>query len=202
MVMVSQWQIVLLHKSLAADMTMQSNTAVGDVAVNDTAAAALPGGMQALLQKLIATGIPPVYGAQLQVSFDNAAAAIPRLSRFEQDVRPDKLTGETLRRYVAIGQSIACEFCCGVTTMVFADGRKACACAHSAAMRGVAAYLLDNYGDTMSDTQILAEVSKWKSVFFPGPTVNKYLAQSGLVSPNIGGQGAPVGGLQKQVGGC
>jgi hypothetical protein len=62
-------------------------------------------------------------------------------------------------------------------------------------MRGVAAYLLDNYGDQLSDEEILAEVAKWKAVFFPGSTVQKYLSQQGA-------GGASAAGLQQQVGGC
>jgi len=194
MLVFNQWQISFLHRAMPNGVMMPST--IGKVAVagaTGASQASLPQNIQALAQKLIAKGIPPVYGAELQVSFDNAADAMPKLSRFEQDSRPDKLTGETLERYIAIGQGIACEFCCTATAMVFPDGRKACACAHSAAMRGVAAYLLTTPGQTMNDNQILTEVAKWKSVFFPGPTVNKYLAQTG--------QGNAAG-LQSQVGGC
>lgn len=148
---------------------------------------------QALAAQLIPGGVPEKYGTELQVSFDNAAPAIDVLSPHEQDTRPDKLTGVKLERYVRLGQRTSCEYCCGAKTLVFPDGSKACGCAHSAAMRGVAAYLIDKYGDEMSDDAILNEMNKWKAVFFPGPTVNKYLAQTGK---------SASGSLQSQVGGC
>ena len=149
----------------------------------------------ALAKNFLPFGIPPVYGAELKVSFDDPVAAINVLAQYEQDTRPNKLTGEKLERYIKIGQSTACEFCCGATTMVFPDGSKACGCAHSAAMRGVVAYLLDQYGDQATDQQILIEANKWKAVFFPGPTTQKFAATNGLIT-------APTQGLQQQVGGC
>ncbi|MDP3900589.1 MAG: hypothetical protein Q8Q23_05950 [bacterium] len=196
----NQWQL-----SKLSHMKIMVQSGGAEQMVSDTGAApdnALSTDITALAQKLIARGIPPVYGAELGVSFDDAAAAIPVLSRFEQDSRPNKLTGDKLARYIKIGQSISCEFCCSATTMVFPDGSRACGCAHSAAMRGVAAYLLDTQGDKMSDTQILTEVSKWKSVYFPGPTIKKYLAQSGQTGLPTGQAGGSSQALPSQVGGC
>lgn len=194
MLISNQWQINLLHKIMSQKNILSSVSSSEQSAKStDRNNSNLPQDIQQLAKKLIATGIPPVYGAELQVSFDKAALAIPKLAPFEQDSRPNKLTGEILRRYIDIGQQTSCEFCCGARTMVFPDGRKACDCDHSAAMRGVAAYLLENYGDQMTDQQILSEVNKWKSAFFPGPTVNKYLTSNGLNSTN---------NLQQQEGGC
>ncbi|OGY46253.1 MAG: hypothetical protein A2744_04650 [Candidatus Buchananbacteria bacterium RIFCSPHIGHO2_01_FULL_44_11] len=150
----------------------------------------------ALAKNFLPFGIPPVYGAELKVSFDDPVAAINVLAQYEQDTRPNKLTGEKLERYIKIGQSTACEFCCGATTMVFPDGSKACGCAHSAAMRGVVAYLLEN--TNMTDQQILGEANKWKAVFFPGPMTQKFAVANGLISP----ANASAQGLQQQVGGC
>lgn len=179
-----------------AAASSQANAAapVNSAAGATAASGVLPADIAAAADKLLTRGAPLVYGAKLGVSFDNPAAAINILSPFEQDTRPDKLTGTLLQRYIAIGQRTACEFCCGATTLVFPDGSKACACAHSAAMRGVIAYLLTTQGNTMSDQQILEEANKWKAVFFPGPTVQKYLASQG--------QGATDSALPTQVGGC
>jgi hypothetical protein len=182
-ILFNQWQIISLYGTMKKGITV-SDDGAGSAQTAQAAAA-----------KLLPKGVPPLYGEELGISFDNAAAAISVLAPYEQDTRADKLTGELLDRYIKIGSSIACEFCCGAKTMVFADGSKACGCAHSAAMRGVAAYLLDNYGDQLSDEEILAEVAKWKAVFFPGSTVQKYLSQQGA-------GGASAAGLQQQVGGC
>lgn len=146
-----------------------------------------------LAKKILPTGIPVAYGAELGISYDNAAASIPILAPYEQDTREVKLTGEKLERYIKIGMSATCEFCCSAKTMVFPDGRKACGCAHSAAMRGVVAYLLDN--TDMTDQEILVEANKLKAVYFPGPTIQKYAAANGLIDTS-------TQGLQRQVGGC
>jgi len=192
----NQFQIVSLHT------LMTSGADVPLAQASDQPTASMPGNntkpsvnLAALAKQILPTGIPPVYGAELGVSFDNAAAAINVLAPYEQDTRGVKFTGEKLSRYVDIGQRTSCEFCCGATTMVFPDGSKACGCAHSAAMRGVVAYLLDN--TDMTDNQILAGANKWKAVFFPGPMVQKVAAANGLIGSPAQGQG-----LQQQVGGC
>jgi len=78
-----------------------------------------------------------------------------------------QLNKEQMERYVKIGSSIACEYCCGAKTLVFSNGERACGCAHSYAMRGLAKYLLTKHPD-MTDEQILNELGKWKVLFFPG----------------------------------
>ncbi|OGF19820.1 hypothetical protein A3G56_01290 [Candidatus Falkowbacteria bacterium RIFCSPLOWO2_12_FULL_45_10] len=191
MLIINQWQLSTLNK-MAAMASSQANAAAP---ANPTASETmLSPEIAAVASELLARGVPPVYGAKLGVSFDDPTAAINVLAPLEQDTRLNKLTGALLQRYIAIGQQTACEFCCGATTLVFPDGSKACACAHSAAMRGVIAYLLTTEGNTMSDQQILAEANKWKSVFFPAPTVQKYLASQGRQTAS------PA--LPAQVGGC
>src|SRR3989344_3411984 len=189
----NQWQLESLHQSMVgmnnsimAQQTTDQQTAASPQESND---------LVVLAQQILPRGVPPIYGAELGVSFDDPAAAIPILSRSEQDTRPNKLTGEKLERYIKIGQMTSCEFCCGAKTMVFPDGRKACGCDHSAAMRVEVAYLLDQYGDQATRQQILIESNKWKAVFFPGPTTQKCAATNGLIT-------APTQGLQQQFRGC
>jgi hypothetical protein len=65
-------------------------------------------------------------------------------------------------------------------------------------MRGLAAYLLDNYGDQLTDEQILEEVNKAKATYFPRQSVEKVLAasQGGSLDTSVLNQ------LSPQVGGC
>jgi hypothetical protein len=186
MVIHSQLKSVNAVSNVKADRTVaQAPASVTDEKVKE------------IYSQVIPAGVPDRYGAELGVSFDQAAAAIPILSRFEQDTRPQKLTGDKLARYINIGQQTACEYCCGAKTMVFKDGRKACGCAHSAAMRGVVAYLLDNYPE-MSDEDILAEANRWKAVFFPRQTVQKALSVSANGEVDI----KALNTISQQVGGC
>ncbi|MEK6926226.1 MAG: hypothetical protein AABW50_03025 [Nanoarchaeota archaeon] len=121
--------------------------------------------------EIIPTGIPEVYGAELKVNYDDVSAnnpqtteaAIQKLSAYEDK----QLTKEQMDRYVKIGSSISCEYCCGAQSLIFSNGQRACGCAHSYAMRGLAKYLLINHPD-MTDEKILSELGKWKVLFFPG----------------------------------
>ncbi|MDO8460278.1 MAG: hypothetical protein Q7S74_04170 [Nanoarchaeota archaeon] len=116
-------------------------------------------------------GAPDIYGGELGVSYNDVSASNPSLA----DVTMQKLAqyedmqldNATMTRYIKIGSSIACEYCCGAKTLVFSNGERACGCAHSYAMRGLAKYLLTKHPD-MTDEQILNELGKWKVLFFPG----------------------------------
>ena len=117
------------------------------------------------------TGVPAVYGEELGISYDDISASnsqttestIQILSSYEDD----ELSEAQLDRYVKIGSSISCEYCCGAKSLVFSNGQRACGCAHSYAMRGLEKYLLINHPD-MTDVEILNELGKWKVLFFPG----------------------------------
>ena len=89
-------------------------------------------------------------------------------------------------------------------------GEAACGCAHSYAMRGLAKYLIKNHNSEFTDDEILEELAKWKTLFFPGQMMAKAeaLKQNGIEFSyiNLGGnkyrdieKGAGSGGM---VGGC
>lgn len=123
-------------------------------------------------------GTPEIYGKELGVSFDDikieapekANAAIKKLGALDQQIT---LTGADLERYIAIASQISCEYCCGAPSIIFADGKAACGCAHSFAMRGVAKYLIKNHGAEYTNDEILEELGKWKTLFFPGKLAEK-----------------------------
>lgn len=181
--------VLLVFISLALFLNQWHMVALQDVMPAMAQASGSP--VQSSDLSVLPHGIPARYGAALGVSFDNAVQAMPILQNFDGGPGAITLTGALQQRYIAIGSRTACEFCCGATTLVFPDGKPACGCAHSAAMRGVARYLLQQYPD-MSDADILAEVNRWKAVFFPGP-MSARASQS---------SGAPSSALPAQVGGC
>ncbi len=155
--------------------------------------------MQAVLAKVMPKGIPEVYGPELKVSFDDPVKSLDILANFDADLNPGKggikfeeLTQVQKDRYLKIGFMIACEYCCGVKSLITKDGQPSCSCAHSAAMRGLAKYLLKNHENEFTDEQILDHLTKWKTLFFPKQMVDKYLKSQGLSS----------GELPNQVGGC
>ena len=89
-------------------------------------------------------------------------------------------------------------------------GDAACGCAHSFAMRGLAKYLITKHGQEFTDEQILSEMAKWKTLFFPTQMTAKAeslkaqsidFSYSNLGSNKYRGieSGASAGGM---VGGC
>ena len=116
-------------------------------------------------------GTPAIYGSELEVSYDDVSASNPQLADATMtkltQYEDMQLTSAQMERYIQIGSSIACEYCCGAETLVFSNGERACGCAHSYAMRGLAKYLLTEKPE-MTDLEILNEMAKWKVLFFPG----------------------------------
>ncbi|MBU3923629.1 MAG: hypothetical protein KJ592_01815 [Nanoarchaeota archaeon] len=123
--------------------------------------------------EIIPTGVPKIYGSELGIRYDDVSASTPQkadatigvMSNIDRTVT---LQGADLQRYINILSDISCEYCCGAASVIFEDGKSACGCAHSFAMRGLAKYLITEHGDDFSDDEILTEVAKWKVLFFPG----------------------------------
>jgi len=122
---------------------------------------------------VIPKGIPAIYGKELGVSFDDVNVKNP--GKADETIRKLgildvnlNLQGKELERYINIASKISCEYCCGAESIIFSNGQPACGCAHSYAMRGLAKYLLEKHDKEYSDDQILEEMGKWKTLFFPG----------------------------------
>ncbi len=122
------------------------------------------------LSDIIPKGIPAVYGKEMGVSYDSVSPNNPQLA----DATIAKLTQSEnlelkdvqMERYIKVAGSISCEYCCGAKSLIFDNGERACGCAHSYAMRGLAKYLITKHPE-MSDEDILSELGKWKVLFFP-----------------------------------
>ncbi len=132
-------------------------------------------------------GTPEIYGNELGVDFSKVQESMNVMKEFDPTYGNKKiqLSGDLLKRYINVGMKIACEYCCGATALIRPDGQAACGCAHSQAMRGLAAYLLQNHAAEYSDDQILRELARWKGSYFPKAMVDKISGQL------IGGQYTP-----------
>lgn len=168
---------------------------------------------------MLPTGNPEIYGNELGVSFDDVSAnnpqkaneAIAKLGTLDRQLT---LNEQEMKRYIEIGSQISCEYCCGAKSIIFADGKAACGCAHSFAMRGLAKYLLKNHPSEYTNDQILTEMAKWKTLFFPGKAADKEAAlkAKGIELNYINLQSNNYRGIEKQatgsgsgsgmVGGC
>lgn len=167
------------------------------------------------VSEIVPTGTPEVYGNELGLSYDDVSPSNPRLADSTINVLSEyedrQLNQEQLKRYIRIAGSISCEYCCGANSIIFSNGERACGCAHSYAMRGLAKYLLIEHPD-ISDEEILSELGKWKVLFFPGIHEQKaqVLESNGIDSKNYINlasnlyrgieQGQTQGG--EMVGGC
>lgn len=135
--------------------------------------------MQDTIGIVISQGVPEIYGNELVVSFDDAVGSMEVLKNLDPTYGRQKivLQGADLERYINIGSMIACEYCCGAKTIVFKNGEASCGCKHSWAMRGLAAYLIQNHGDEYTDDEIIRELAKWKSLYFPKQMIQKFMEQ-------------------------
>ncbi|OGH71351.1 MAG: hypothetical protein A2921_00460 [Candidatus Magasanikbacteria bacterium RIFCSPLOWO2_01_FULL_43_20b] len=137
----------------------------------------------------VVTGVPDKYGQELAVNFDQVQQSMNVMKQFDPGYGANKivLTGEALKRYTDVGLRISCEYCCGAKAIVFANGEAACGCAHSQAMRGLAAYLIEKHGAEYTDDQILRELARWKGRYFPKQMSKKMTEQlqNGQYTPDM-----------------
>ncbi len=175
--LVSVFNTVQLRGMSAMTGQVVRATAVGATATG-TSGASLSGAAA----KIIPTGVPAVYGAELGISFDDVSASNQRKADATIEVlgdidRKNELVGADLDRYINIlytlHDGISCEYCCGARAVIFSNGQPACGCAHSFAMRGLAKYLILKHGTEFTDEQILEEIGKWKVLFFPAQLTTK-----------------------------
>lgn len=166
------------------------------------------------IKSVMMHGVPNIYGQELGVNFDSVEPSMNIMAKFDTSIKFSDLTKDAQERYLNIGGKIACEFCCGVKTLIFSNGEAACACAHSQAMRGLAKYLLQNHGQEYTDDALLMELTKWKALYFPQQMVARAAAlisaklplnATNLNTNNPSAQSTDASGktnLPSMVGGC
>ncbi len=159
--------MILSLSSVAASSAATATLAVG----SEGAGSAV--NVNALITQLVPRGVPRVYGPELGVSFEDPVNSMSKLAQFDGRIQ---LSGENLQKYVRVGSKISCEYCCGAPAIIDSRGRAACGCAHSAAMRGLLAYLVDKHSNEFTEEQMLEELGKWKILFFPKNTIEKAVA--------------------------
>jgi hypothetical protein len=140
---------------------------------------------EAITSEIIPQGVPAVYGGELSVAFD---ADTDRMTSELRKYEDHSLNDEQMERYKDVGLRISCEYCCGVKAIIFENGERACGCAHSYAMRGLAKYLIINHPEEYTNDDILLELGKWKATFFPKQTISKAVvkyAEFGNIDPSI-----------------
>ncbi|MEM4389447.1 MAG: hypothetical protein QXG98_02185 [Candidatus Micrarchaeia archaeon] len=191
------WQALLISQIVQEISNIESAGAAYPTGSSASAGTTAGGAadIQAVIARIIPTGKPP-YGDAAGVSYDDINGAISVLAGYDDSI---KLSGAELDRYIRIASRISCEFCCGAPAVIDSKGNPACGCAHSAAMRGVAKFLIRNFPNDYTDAQILEEMTKWKTLFFPRQMVERAL-QAQAASGNIDIH--TLSQIPQQVGGC
>lgn len=178
-----------LNQYLLFSLPRTGKSAEKSVAAPVAAASAIGTPDNATVGLTIASGAPDIYGSELRVSYDDVQASMNIMGQYDPDYGTTKLTltPELQQRYIAIGTRISCEYCCGAKSIVFPNGKAACGCAHSQAMRGLIAYLLNKHATEFSDDRILQELARWKARFFPKQMIAKVANQraSGQYTPDV-----------------
>lgn len=146
---------------------------------------------------MIPTGTPD-YGTAMGVTYDDPVAGENALAAAYPALKAQAQANPAIwQRYIALAaapRGISCEFCCGVGPQgITSDGSLRCGCAHNPAVQAVTLWLMMNTDYT--DAQILREVYRWKSLWFPKNMV-------GLAYQIAGGDTSVLQNLPGQVGGC
>lgn len=204
-------------------------------------------GLTFVQAEVIPTGMPEIYGQELNIRYDDVNQNNPELADKTITVmglldKSINLEGEQLERYIDITSEMSCEYCCGTNSIIVrredaaeldkkideaisagkitreqgesfrrTPGIPACGCAHSFAMRGLAKYLILNHGSEFTNEEILNELGKWKTLFFPGQMAAKAdalknknieFSYANLGSNRYRGIEAESSGNSQMVGGC
>jgi len=146
---------------------------------------------------MIAQGTPE-YGESMGISYDDPVGGMTLLASNYNAVKKDIQQNypEVWERYLNLATKpvgISCEFCCGVGPVgITKTGDLRCGCQHNPAVQSLTMLLMKD--TDYDDAQILQEVIKWKTLFYPRDMV-------GLAMQVSGGE-LDAGNLPGMVGGC
>ena len=147
---------------------------------------------------IIPTGTPEYSNALGGITFDDPVTSMEYLAKLFPTVKnevkasnPDKW-----QRYIDLAskpRGVSCEFCCGIGPIgAEKNGESRCGCQHNPAVLALTLGLLKNTDYT--DAQILREVMKWKTMFFPKNMVEIALNVAGTDPSNLQELPGMVGG--------
>jgi|TARA_Y100000031_G_C8230229_1_gene390557 hypothetical protein len=144
------------------------------------------------------TGTPD-YGESLGVSYDDPVGSLSVLAKMLSGLQAEvqKSNPDAYDRYVNLASNpygVSCEFCCGIGPIgADKNGNSKCGCQHNPALLSLTLYLTA-YTD-YNDGEILREVMRWKTLFFP-----KNMIELGMTV--AGGDTSALDNLPGMVGGC
>ena len=150
--------------------------------------------------KVMLSSGAPAWAGQLSITYDDPVTALSFLAQklypaMKADLQ--KNDPQTWQRYITLATKpvgISCEFCCGIGPVgITAAGELRCGCSHNPAVQAITMYLMKN--TKMSDPEVLQEVMRWKSLWFPKDMV-------GIALKLAGGDTSALTNVPGMVGGC
>ena len=147
---------------------------------------------------MIPTGTPEYSAALGGISFDDPIISMEYLAKWYPTINSEIKNNnpEVWQRYInlaAAPRGISCEFCCGIGPQgIDANGNKKCGCQHLPALLGLTLGLMKN--TDYSDAQILKEVMRWKTLFFPQNMVSMAMQVAGTDPSQLKDLPGMVGG--------
>jgi len=121
---------------------------------------------------MMATGTP--FYAPEGITFDDPVGSLAVWGQYEQGITLSDALEERYQRIIGV---FPCSFCCGGPMSVTVNGR--CGCAHARAARGFFRYMLDAYGETYTNEQLVGEAYRWQAIWYPAGAVEDYLLATG-----------------------
>lgn len=152
-----------------------------------------------ILNFMIPTGTPEYSEALGGITFDDPVSSMEYLAKWYPSLKQEVKTQhpDLWERYLnlaAAPRGVSCEYCCGVGPQaVDKEGNLMCGCQHAPALQSIALGLMLN--TNYSDAQVLREVMRWKTIFFPQNMV-------GVAMQVAGTDPSQLKDLPGMVGGC
>lgn len=139
--------------------------------------------------KFVMTPTGKPFYAPSDIAFDDPINAQNKWGVYEGTIT---LPSNLETRYQSLISTMTCGYCCGSPTRVTRN--KECGCAHAKAARGFFKYMLQTYGETYSDEQLIGEAFRWWAIWYPKGMLEDYLLATGkgevLPHQTHGGAGA------------
>ena len=147
---------------------------------------------------MIPAGTPEYSDAIGGISFDDPVNSMEYLAQWYYSLKPEVQQNDpqVWQRYLSLAaapRGISCEFCCGVGPQgITADGELKCGCKHNPAVQALTIGLMQH--TDYSDAEVLREVMRWKTIFFPKNMVGLAMDVSGIDPSQLKDLPGMVGG--------
>ncbi len=151
-----------------------------------------------VMRIMMPSGVPEYSKALGGISFNDPVNSLNYLAKWYFVIKRDVQSNDpdAWQRYLRLAArptGISCEFCCGVGPQgIDGSGNLRCGCQHNPALQAITLGLV-KYTD-YSDAEILREVMKWKTLFFPKSMISIGMSVAGRDASEVNNLAGMVGG--------